>query len=152
MQKVCLGAKMCSAISTSFVIFQKVILTAQKYYLTKCHCIALQVCIFAIALTPFSIRNSTVKLAPLKLCDIAAAKSKATWVEITPDRYCFFGSIEIFCHKKKQLFGETRTISKEYRRYSILKVQYLILFETVKTLRSRLLIDTMIDIHSPGRF
>ena len=77
---------------------QKVILTAQKSYLTKCHCIALQVCIFAIVLTPFSIsylRNLIVKLAPLKLCDIAAAKSKATWVEITPERYCFFGSIEI---------------------------------------------------------
>ena len=72
---------------------QKVILTAQKSYRTKCHCIALQVCIFAIALTPFSIsylRNLIVKLAPLKLCDIAAAKSKATWVEITPERYCFF--------------------------------------------------------------
>ena len=70
---------------------QKVILTAQKFYLTKCHCIALQVCIFAIALTPFSIRNSKVKLAPLKLCEILAVKSKATGVEITPERYYFFG-------------------------------------------------------------
>ena len=62
-----------------------------------------------------------------------------------------------FLALKNDSFGEkrqeknTKTISKEYRRYSILKVRYSILFETVKTLRSRLSIDTMIDIHSPCR-
>ena len=83
---------------------QKVILTAQKSYLTKCHCIALQVCIFAIALTPFSIsylRNLIVKLAPLKLCDIAAAKSKATWVEITP----YLGFFIRYWSKLIDIFG-----------------------------------------------
>ena len=92
LQEVCLGAKMCSAIST------KGDLDSPKELSDKAslHCVAsLHLCNCSHPLFYFVPQEFNSKLAPLKLCDIAAAKSKATWVEITPERYCFFGSIEI---------------------------------------------------------
>ena len=87
LQEVCLGAKMCSAIST------KGDLDSPKELSDKAslHCVAsLHLCNCSHSLFFSYFRNLIVKLAPLKLCDIAAAKSKATWVKITPERYCFF--------------------------------------------------------------